>query len=138
MKWDEQARLLRRKASEDEHSMAILLADSTSPDSAVGFHGQQTMEKLLKALLSHQHVAFARTHDLIELLDLLTTNGLTVPAEIDDCRRLQLYAVTFRYDDLPVEASAHLDRQWLITRISQAREWVDGFLDKPSTRDAVP
>ena len=51
MKWDEQAERLRRKAAGDEEAMSALLAVSSVPDEVIGFHAQQAVEKLLKALL---------------------------------------------------------------------------------------
>ena len=88
MKWDEQAERLRRKAAGDEEAMSALLAVSSVPDEVIGFHAQQAVEKLLKALLSHRRVAFRRTHDLTELLDLLASNGVTIPPQIAEVRQL--------------------------------------------------
>jgi hypothetical protein len=76
MKWDEDKNRLLGKAAEDETAMTILMADTKAPDDTIGFHAQQTVEKLLKALLCHRHVDFQRTHDLAALLDALTDSGL--------------------------------------------------------------
>jgi len=52
MKWNEQAERLRRKAAGDEEAIRALFDVSSVPDEVIGFHAQQAVEKLLKALLS--------------------------------------------------------------------------------------
>jgi HEPN domain-containing protein len=49
----------------------------------VGFHLQQCVEKALKAVLSHAGIAFRRTHDIAELLDLIADRGLGPPPYAD-------------------------------------------------------
>jgi HEPN domain-containing protein len=131
MKWDEQAKTLRRKAAQDEQAMAILLAAPSAPDEAIGFHAQQAVEKLLKALLSHRRIAFRRTHDLTELIDLLAANGVPVPPEIGEVRRLGPYAAAFRYDDIPVDSTEPVNREWVAACVDKARTWVDQLLSEP-------
>jgi len=57
---DKQASVLLYKASEDEN---VLQFDAI-PDSPFGFHVQQSIEKLLKALLCQRSVNYQFTHDL--------------------------------------------------------------------------
>jgi len=125
MPWDEQAELFRRKASDDETAMRGLAPDPLQPDSVIGFHAQQAVEKLLKAVLAHHQIVVRRTHDLTELIDLLKAHGHGVPPEIEEARRLQPYAVSFRYEDIPEEAACPLDRTWAIECVQQTRAWVD-------------
>ena len=127
MKWDEQAERLRRKAAGDEEAMSALLGSSSVPDEVIGFHAQQAIEKLLKALLSHRRVAFRRTHDLTELLDLLAAEGVTVPQEIAEARRLGPYAAEFRYEDIPGEVAEPFDRHWAAECVERTRQWVDSL-----------
>ena len=117
MKWDEQAERLLRKASGDEAAMLALLEVPSVPDEVVGFHAQQAIEKLLKALLSHLRVTFRKTHDLTELLDLLGTSGIEVPPDIAQARQLGPYAAEFRYEDISLDTPESFDRHW-------AAEWV--------------
>jgi HEPN domain-containing protein len=122
-KWDEQAERLRRKAAGDEEAVAAMLCASSVPDEVIGFHAQQAVEKLLKSLLSHRHVAFRRTHDLTELLDLLTADGVEIPAEIAEVRQLGPYAAEFRYEDVSDEAMEPFDRRRVAEWVKRTRQW---------------
>jgi hypothetical protein len=97
----EQAELLRRKAVSDEGVLDIVLEHPTIGDDIFGFQCQQASEKLLKSLLSVRQVAFRHTHDLATLMELLADAGLTLPVEFDALKPLTIYAVAFRYADLP-------------------------------------
>ena len=125
MKWDEQARRLRSKAGKDEQAMHILMEASSAADEIIGFHAQQAVEKLLKALLSNRRVIFRRTHDLTELIDLLAANGVDVPLGIAEARRLGPYAAEFRYEDIPSDAVESLDRNWVLQCVAEVKAWVD-------------
>jgi HEPN domain-containing protein len=128
MKWDEQAERLRRKAAGDEEAITTLLGVSSIPDEVIGFHAQQAVEKLLKSLLSHRRVAFRRTHDLTELLDLLAANGVTIPPQIADVRQLGPYAAEFRYEDISDDAAQPFDRRWAAECVECTRQWVDSLV----------
>jgi HEPN domain-containing protein len=127
VKWDEQAQRLRRKAAIDEQAMIILIGDSSSADEVVGIHAQQAVEKLLKAALSHRRVAFQKTHDLVQLFNLLNANGITAPHEVTESRRLGPYAVAFRYEDISDAGAPVLDRTWVAQCVQRTREWVDAL-----------
>jgi len=128
VKWSEHAQRLRRKAATDEQAMMILIADNSSGDEVVGFHAQQAVEKLLKAALSQQQVAYKKTHDLVQLLNLLESSGIAAPPEVTECRRLGPYAVFFRYEDISDEGAPALDRTWVVESVRKTREWVDALL----------
>ncbi len=128
MKWDEQAERLRRKAAGDEEVVKALLEISSVPDEVIGFHAQQAVEKLLKALLSHRRITFRRTHDLTELLDLLAASGVAWPSEIAEIRRLGPYAAEFRYEDFPLETAEPFDRRWAAECVERTRNWVGSLL----------
>jgi HEPN domain-containing protein len=100
------------------------------PDEVVGFHAQQSIEKLFKALLSHLKVAFRKTHDLTELLDLLGTSGVEVPPNIAQVRQLGPYAAEFRYEDIPLDTPESFDRHWAAKCVEQTRLWVDALLSE--------
>lgn len=134
MPWDEQANLFLRKASEDQAALELLAAHASQPDSVVGFHAQQAVEKLLKALLTHRRIAFRRTHDLAELIDLYIACGGRPPSQVEDARRLQPYAVALRYEEIPEEVTAPLDRGWAVSLVQSIRRWVDEQIGKPDSQ----
>src|SRR5688500_18217496 len=68
---DDYAAVLKRKALQDIFAVEKLLTDSASPDEIIGFHAQQAVEKLFKAVLAARSIHFRRTHDLVELIDLI-------------------------------------------------------------------
>jgi HEPN domain-containing protein len=65
------AQMLLDVARQDAAACTLLAIASEIGDAVVGFHAQQAVEKSLKAVLSHNHIEFRRTHDLLTLLDLL-------------------------------------------------------------------
>ena len=62
-----QTQILLIKASEDEVSLRL----EGQPIAIAGFHAQQAVEKLMKALLSQLSVPFELTHDLGRLATAL-------------------------------------------------------------------
>jgi HEPN domain-containing protein len=70
-----QAQVLLIKASEDEAALQL----SGLSDSVLGFHAQQAVEKLIKALISARLVRFELTHDLVRLSTALHGLGETLP-----------------------------------------------------------
>jgi len=124
MKWDEQRDQLFAKAAENQKAMLVLAADPGTSDATVGFHAQQAVEKCLKALACHLRVNYDRTHDLVILLDAITDAGQPVPAEVDECKYLQPYAVLFRYDNIPVGEQNPLNRSTVPQDVERVRRWV--------------
>ncbi len=127
MKWKQQARVLMRKAAEDEFILAKLLPDPASPDSG-GFHAQQAAEKLLKAVLNIRQVSYRRTHEIAELLDLLERAGVKLPDGLHELKRLTPFAVEYRYDDPGELSSDPVDRQWVRDVIQHAHKWADAIV----------
>ncbi len=124
----ERAAVLLRKAAQDEFTLSKLIPDPASPDEVIGFHAQQAVEKRLKAVLTAASISYRRTHDLVELIDALGDNGLPVPAEIEEARRLTPFAAALRYDDLPEEPEEPLDRVWVWNCVRQARAWAESTI----------
>jgi HEPN domain-containing protein len=91
------AEILFIAAERDAQAFRKLADDPTLHDSLAGFHAQQAVEKALKAVLAHAGVAFRRTHDIAELLDLLDDCGLPAPSHADRLDELNPYAVEMRY-----------------------------------------
>ncbi len=102
MKRHEQARLLLGKGCQDEALVDVVLASTQVSDEIVGFHCQQAAEKFLKAVLSEIGVAFHRTHNLRQLMDLLSDAGQTLPSDLEELDILTPFGTTFRYDTLPM------------------------------------
>ena len=125
MKQHDQAWLYLQKAKEDEVLLDEVLDSPRISDSVIGFHCQQAAEKLLKALLSFQGIRFRRTHDLLELIDLLIDNGYTFPGELSDLDYLTPYAVEFRYELFPMAEEIRLDRQESRNLVANLRSWIE-------------
>jgi HEPN domain-containing protein len=63
----------------------------------VCFHAQQAAEKALKAVLRSHGVDFPPTHDMRELMDLLQSGGIAVPADLEQLDALTPFATRTRY-----------------------------------------
>ena len=73
------AAMLLDAAREDAKAVRALSQLSEISDTILGFHAQQSIEKALRAVLSSSGVAFRRTHDIAELLDLISDHRLPSP-----------------------------------------------------------
>ena len=91
------AALFLTLARRDMKAFQRLSADPDIEDATVGFHAQQAAEKVLKAVLSAKSIAFRRTHDLAELMDLLADNQMALPPNADTLDELNPYAAELRY-----------------------------------------
>lgn len=121
MAWTEQARLLLRKALQDEVIVSRAATDPEIADEIVGFHVQQASEKCMKAVLCMHEVAYRRTHDLQELYDLLHDSGIPLPEALRELVGWSPFAVTYRYEDwAAVDA---VDRQRAGYLVRAAIEW---------------
>lgn len=63
-------------APEDMAAAELLLQNGIHR--MVCLHGQQAVEKILKALLTECGVEFKRTHNIVDLLSLLSAQGVAV------------------------------------------------------------
>ena len=77
---DRHAQVLLIKAAEDEAVLHV----AGIPDGPFGFHVQQAIEKLLKALLSQLSIEYKFTHDLNQLELQLKDAGEALPAGLED------------------------------------------------------
>ena len=116
------ARRFLAVADRDIKTLHLLIAASESDDQAIGFHAQQAIEKCLKAVLSAYQIPFRKTHDLVELLDLLRDKGRTLPPNADSLDTLNPFAVTLRYDLFETEA---VDRDWISKAVTDVRAWAE-------------
>lgn len=126
------ALLLSRKAAGDEDVVRRLIDIPEVVDETLGFHAQQAVEKLIKAVLVRNGVAYDRTHNIAYLLTLLDGAGVDAPTDVsqEDLIALSPWAVQFRYDD---EAHAVLDRPAARRAVEGTRAWADAQLsEEPS------
>jgi HEPN domain-containing protein len=122
MRQHEQALLLAKKAAEDTVLLGEILSSRNVSDDIFGFHCQQACEKLLKALLSQNGIAYPRTHNLRLLMDLLADAGNGLPNEFIELDILTPYGTLFRYEDIPSEVE--LNRENLFNLIRALHEFV--------------
>jgi HEPN domain-containing protein len=118
----EEARRSLRLADRDIQAFDVLKERPEVHISMVCFHAQQAVEKSLKAVLFSRRVEFERIHDLVQLAQLLGRCGLVLPASEDQLRRLNPFAVTFRYDDLDIEPISRLDTASVVANV---RRWAE-------------
>ena len=123
MRRHEQALLLLQKAREDETLVEEVLASQRVSDEIVGFHCQQAAEKFLKAVLSEIGVYFQRTHNLRQLMDLLSDARHPLPDDLNELDTLTPFGTTFRYD--MISAGHEFDRQQAREMLRQLRTWVE-------------
>jgi len=117
------AQILIIKAAEDEQT----LEGASLPETIVGFHAQQAVEKLIKALLSQLNIPFEKTHDLARLTKLLNAAGEPLPPTPMPLGDLNDFAVFYRYDLLfqfaapdreDVRSTVRLIREHVLARIA--------------------
>jgi hypothetical protein len=117
------AQILLIKAAEDEKTLTL----ENLPEAVLGFHAQQAVEKLIKALLSELEIPFELTHDLARLQKLLNAAGESLPLTPMQLSDLNDFSVFYRYDLLfqyavpekeDVLATVRLIREHVVARIA--------------------
>ena len=84
--------------AEEDFSVARHLVSGKAPYLlTVGFHAQQAAEKFLKAFLVHHQIEFPKTHDLGELLDLVSEADAALAESLRTVTILNPYGVEARY-----------------------------------------
>jgi hypothetical protein len=129
----EHARVLFEKGEEDRYILERIANDPQAPESGIGFHAQQAVEKFIKAVLASRAIPYPRTHNLALLLDMLSDNGLPLPPEPERLTQLTPYGARLRYDrPAPIgQSGGPLDRSWLCTSVRQTRAWAERLLAEP-------
>jgi HEPN domain-containing protein len=123
----EEAEQLLAAGERDRTAFRILNRDSEAPNEIVLFHAQQAAEKFIKAALVTQGIVFRRTHDLLELWDVASKNGLAIPADRQLLVRVGPYAVEFRYLGVLAPEVSRAEAEALIESLSTwARQHVAG------------
>jgi len=92
-----------------------------------GFHGQQAVEKSLKAWLTQAGAAYPKVHDIRLLLKLLKDAGQTVPEAFRRLVYLTAFAAQFRYDVIE-ELVPEVDRAAMIREVTEVMEHVERLI----------
>ncbi len=116
------ARVLLARAIDDETLVRKVSADTDIADAIIGFHAQQAVEKLIKAVLAARGVAFIKSHALSYLIGLVEENEIEAPAELSEADVLSPWAVEFRYEG---EESPTLDRDAALALVGRLRSWAE-------------
>jgi hypothetical protein len=125
------ARLLLRKARSHRIVLDHVGLDPTFADMIVGFHAQQAIEKLIKAVLSHNQIAYPRVNDLDRLLQLLAAEQITKPPAAQQLGNLTPWATRLRYADPPEPIS--LDRPATVTLVDDVADWASALIPTTPT-----
>lgn len=129
---DDLAQLLMEKAAGDEKILLRLIDDEDIPDDGLGFHAQQAVEKMIKAVLARNDVVYERTHNIAYLLTLLDGASIPKPKQADNLPNLSPWAAELRYSRQP---EAVPDRSEMRTLVEQTKAWADAQLATGSETD---
>jgi HEPN domain-containing protein len=121
----DEASMMGRLARQDVVAFTTLIANSDVELRIACFHGQQAVEKFIKAVLVKRGSTFIPTHDLIKLADLLRSANIPLPIGLDELKRLNPYAVIFRYDDRDIDL---LSREQAVFIVNTVAAWALGYL----------
>ena len=117
-----QARVLLEAAERDVSALRGMGDAAVFADEIYGFHAQQATEKLFKAWLALLGETYPLTHDLSELLELLTSRE-SAAARFDGLIDYTPYAVQLRYGAGDAQAGS-LDRSEVLGRAGALLEAV--------------
>ena len=92
----------------------------------IAFHCQQAVEKYLKAYLYYLEITFAKSHDLIYLLDLISQKEKIKKELYDRALSLQSFSVQLRYPNIVIK----LTEEEIKDSISIAKEFRNIILSK--------
>lgn len=112
--------MLLRLADQDCLAFAALMANPDIELRIACFHGQQAVEKYIKAVLASRAIPFPASHDLLKLAALLPSPVSVLPVSLERLKRLNPFAVVFRYDDRPI---ATLSREEAENLVDVTRVW---------------
>lgn len=88
-----------KKADADIRLAEYLLAENTPFWDAISFHCQQAAEKYLKAFLVYHQTEFPKTHNIRQLLGLVTVIDKKLAQYLKPAAVLTPYGVLVRYPD---------------------------------------
>ncbi len=122
------SQMLLKKSEQDLLVMKKLIPESDISDETIGFHAQQTAEKMLKAILSFHEIEFPFTHRLAELFDLISDNNIILPDKFEYLRFLTPFAVDYRYD-FYIEKEEPFDFNEILSLLNELRKWISDTLN---------
>jgi HEPN domain-containing protein len=108
-------------------AMAQLTPPPGALPEALCFHAQQAVEKALKALLVTRSVPLPRTHNIGNLLDLVSQH-VAVPPHLRSAALLTEYAVAARYPGAS-EAVETSEREEAVRLATLAVSWVTPLVE---------
>ena len=91
--------------------------DDFFTDEVFGFHAQQATEKILKARIASLGGYYAKTHDIMALLNSLNDLGEDV-SDLTDLVDLNLFAVQYRYESYGLD-DEEIDRYALLATVEE-------------------
>jgi HEPN domain-containing protein len=107
------------KADHDLGSAKLIYLHIPDYYDTIAFHCQQATEKYIKSILTHLKIDFERSHDLIYLLDLLTTQIEITEEMYGKATIINDYSVKIRYPDNKV----FISKEKLETSIDISQEF---------------
>lgn len=113
------------KAAGDEKILFRLIDEDDIPDDGLGFHAQQAVEKMIKAVLAHNEVSYERTHNIAYLLNLLDEADISKPDRAIDLPNLSPWAAGLRYSRRPEDVP---DRPEMRSLVEHTKAWAEGQL----------
>jgi HEPN domain-containing protein len=123
---DDHAQLLMEKAAGDEKILFRLIDEDDIPDDGLGFHAQQAVEKMIKAVLAHNEISYERTHNIAYLLNLLDEASIPKPDQADNLPNLSPWAAELRYSRRPGDVPDRAEMRFLV---EQTKVWAERQLN---------
>jgi len=122
----EEARRLLRLARRVQETFDLLYPLPKASLAALGFNAQQAVEKSLKAVATLRGIEIRRTHDLTALVQGIENDGASLPLDIEALRRLNPFAVEYRYNDEIIPATS---RDELREMLSVIIDWATNIIE---------
>jgi len=119
----DRAQTLFTKATQNLAVVEVSLDRAEIVDEVVGFHCQQAVEKFLKAVMAAHGIPFRRTHNLFQLMALLSDAGRAVPEQFHGLCDLTPFGVGWRYE--APEVPLNLDRPGTLRQIQDLLRWAE-------------
>ena len=124
---------LRRARSD----LALAKGGRTSEDvlyQDLCFHAEQAAEKALKALLVQRQRDFPKAHAIVELIKILRSESIDVPAAVMEAAALTRYAVQDRYPGLARDATLE-DYERAVAVAERTLRWAEAAIPPTSSTD---
>ena len=114
-------------AERDQEAMLVLMKAKTIDFAIIGFHAQQSVEKAMKAAMAIHGITYPRSHDLVQLRDMLAAANHAFPLSQNTLEALNPYAVSSRYN---LETDELLDERQAADAVQICLEWTKQTISK--------